>query len=151
MAAVSPEFGYVAGVVAASWLVHHGFMAVGVMQARKKYGVNYPDLYATAENCPNAEYRKPFNCVQRGHQNSLENQPIFLALLISAGLKHPITAAVAGLTYLAGKVLYFKGYSSGDPAKRNSGGGAIAYIGLFTLVGVVGKWAVQTALAALKA
>ncbi|KAG2431311.1 hypothetical protein HYH02_013442 [Chlamydomonas schloesseri] len=142
------EYGLVAGAVAVSWFVHHGVMAVGVMSARKKYGVSYPDLYATAENCPNAEYRKAFNCVQRGHQNSLENQPIALALMMAAGVKHPITAAAAGLIYSVGKYLYFRGYATGDPNKRMQGG--ISYLGLFTLVGVCVKWGVQSAMALLK-
>ncbi|GFR40035.1 hypothetical protein Agub_g573, partial [Astrephomene gubernaculifera] len=147
MAAVPPEFGYVAGVVAASWFVHHGYMAFKVMQARKKYDVKYPALYATPEDCPNAEYRKAFNCVQRGHQNSLEGQPIFLAMLLTAGLKHPVTAAVAGAVYLAGRVAYMQGYATGDPEKRMRGG--FQYAGLFTLVGILVKWGVQTAVAAL--
>ncbi|KXZ44011.1 hypothetical protein GPECTOR_75g735 [Gonium pectorale] len=129
---VPDNFGYVAGVVLGSWLV---------------YGVSYPELYASAENCPNAEHRKAFNCVQRGHQNSLENQPIFLALLLSAGLKHPITAAVAGAVYLVGRVMYMQGYSTGDPDKRMRG--SILYAGLFTLVGIVGKWGVQALMAAV--
>lgn len=28
-----------------------------------------------------------FNCVQRGHQNSLENQPIFLAMFAAAAMQ----------------------------------------------------------------
>ncbi|EFJ49502.1 hypothetical protein VOLCADRAFT_89757 [Volvox carteri f. nagariensis] len=128
MPAISNEFGLVAGVVAASWMVHHGYMAVKVMQARKKH-------------------RKAFNCVQRGHQNSLENQPIFLALLVTAGLKHPITAAAAGVIYLVGRVMYMQGYSTGDPDKRMRG--SLLYAGLFTLIGIVCKWGVQSALALL--
>jgi hypothetical protein len=31
------------------------------MQARKKYDVQYPALYATAENCPNEANRAAFN------------------------------------------------------------------------------------------
>ncbi|GLC39740.1 hypothetical protein PLESTB_001957800 [Pleodorina starrii] len=147
MASAPKEFGLVAGVVAASWMVHHGFMGVKVMQARKKYKVDYPALYATTENCPDAQARKAFNCVQRGHQNSLENQPIFLALLVTAGLKHPITAATAGAIYLVGRVMYMQGYSTGDPDKRMRG--SILYAGLFTLVGIVCKWGFQAATALL--
>jgi len=29
-----------------------------------RYKVEYPDLYATADNCPNEANRKKFNCVQ---------------------------------------------------------------------------------------
>lgn len=135
---IKPEFGYVAGVVALSSVVHHMYMPSFVMSARKKFGVSYPDLYATPENCPNKENRQTFNCVQRGHQNSLENQPVFLALLLAAGLKHPVTAAVSGAIYLVGSVLYFRGYSTGNPDKRMWG--AVKYPGLFTLLGICLKW-----------
>ncbi|PNH12866.1 Microsomal glutathione S-transferase 3 [Tetrabaena socialis] len=141
------NFGWIAGVVVGSYAVHHGFMAFHVMKARKRFGVSYPTLYATAEECPSAESRKAFNCVQRGHQNSLENQPIFLALLLTAGLKHPLTAAAAGALYLIGRVMYMQGYATGDPNARMRG--SIMYVGLLTLLGVVGKWAVQTAVAAI--
>lgn len=35
----------------------------------RRYGVKYPDLYATPDNCPDEGKRKAFNCVQRAHQN----------------------------------------------------------------------------------
>ena len=44
---LSPEFNLVIGVAGLSWLVHHIWMSVAVGSARKKYGVNYPDLYAS--------------------------------------------------------------------------------------------------------
>jgi hypothetical protein len=45
--ALAPAFGYVALTAVGSLLVHHGYMATGVMAARKKFGVKYPTLYAT--------------------------------------------------------------------------------------------------------
>jgi uncharacterized MAPEG superfamily protein len=47
-----------------------------------------------------------YNCIQRAHQNSLENQPIFLALLTLSGLQYPVTAATFGGLYLAGRIGY---------------------------------------------
>jgi hypothetical protein len=44
--------------------------------------------------------------VQRAHQNSLENQPIFLTLLTLSGLQYPVTAATFGGLYLAGRIGY---------------------------------------------
>lgn len=133
------EFGYVLATAVGSFFVHHGYAASQVMTARKRFEVKYPALYADKENCPNDENRRKFNCVQRAAQNSLENQPIFLTLLILAGLKYPVTAAVAGAIYLAGRVLYIRGYSTGDPEKRLQG--SIQYAGLLTLLGCVGKFA----------
>jgi hypothetical protein len=54
-----------------------------------------------------------FNCVQRAHQNSLENQPIFLTLLTLSGLQYPVTAATFGGLYLAGRIGYVEVRRSG--------------------------------------
>lgn len=48
-----------------------------------RYGVKYPALYADSSN-PNAN---AFNCVQRGHQNTLEGYPLFLALLFASSIQ----------------------------------------------------------------
>ena len=74
-----------------------------------------------------------FNCVQRGHQNALEVYPQFLMLLFVGGLKHPVAASVAGLIWLAGRIVYAAGYATGDPSQRQKG--AFGYIGLLTLLG----------------
>eukprot|EP00201_Polytomella_parva_P007361 CAMPEP_0175078842 /NCGR_PEP_ID=MMETSP0052_2-20121109/24415_1 /TAXON_ID=51329 ORGANISM="Polytomella parva, Strain SAG 63-3" /NCGR_SAMPLE_ID=MMETSP0052_2 /ASSEMBLY_ACC=CAM_ASM_000194 /LENGTH=120 /DNA_ID=CAMNT_0016348953 /DNA_START=150 /DNA_END=512 /DNA_ORIENTATION=+ len=116
-------------------------MGFKVGQARKKFNIKYPHLYADKDNCPNEKNRNEFNCVQRGHQNSLENQPIFLALLICAGLKYPVASASLGAVYLAGKIAYFNGYSTGIPNKRLIG--SIAYLGLLPLIGICAKIAYE--------
>ncbi|KAG1660339.1 hypothetical protein FOA52_014392 [Chlamydomonas sp. UWO 241] len=134
--ALIPAHGYVVATVAASWALHHGVLAVKVMSARKKYGVKYPDLYATEQNCKDPVARNLFNCVQRGHQNALENHATFLALLMTAGVRFPVTASIAGVAYLLGRYLYQVNYGSGDPSKR-SNGAPIQYGGLFTLLGCV--------------
>jgi glutathione S-transferase len=63
--------------------------------------------------CPLAVLLQTFNCVQRAHQNSLENQPIFLTLLTLSGLQYPVTAATFGGLYLAGRIGYVEVRSSG--------------------------------------
>jgi len=45
--------------------------------------VGYPNLYADASN----KNANAFNCIQRGHQNSLEGFAMFLSLLLTGGLK----------------------------------------------------------------
>ena len=76
-------------------------MAIGVMKARKRYGVEFPDLYAKESN-PN---KAAFDAVQRGHQNVLENIPIFLAVqgfvALAAG---PLLAAGLITVYTVAKV-----------------------------------------------
>eukprot|EP00878_Enallax_costatus_P040197 GHUV01046207.1.p2 GENE.GHUV01046207.1~~GHUV01046207.1.p2 ORF type:complete len:122 (-),score=15.15 GHUV01046207.1:609-974(-) len=89
---MKPEFGYVLGVAGASFFAHHMYMASKVVKARKRFGVEYPALYADEKNCPNETNRKTFNCVQRAHQNSLENQAIFLSLLTLSGLQVNVTS-----------------------------------------------------------
>jgi len=110
--------GVASGVVNA-WLMSR------VMRARKEHKIEYPKLYA--------ENNDEFNCIQRAHQNYLENQPQFLMILFLGGLQYPRISAAAGMIYLASRVAYAIGYSSGDPSKRRRG--AFGYIGILTLLG----------------
>ncbi|GMI88209.1 hypothetical protein like AT1G65820 [Hibiscus trionum] len=87
-------------------------MAYQIGQARKKYKVFYRTVYALESDNKDA---KLFNCVQRGHQNSLEMMPMFFVLLILGGMGHPCVSAAPGLVYIISRYLYFTGYSTGDP------------------------------------
>lgn len=118
-------------------------MATGVMKARKAFNVPYPALYADSAH----KNANEFNCVQRAHQNSLENLISFYPMLILAGVRFPITAAVAGLMYNVGRILYFKGYCTGEPKKRMNGW--IQYFGTLTLLGAVFRFAYQLAMGAV--
>ena len=76
-------------------------MAIGVMKARKRFNVEFPDLYAKETN-PN---KAAFDAVQRGHQNVLENIPIFLAVQAFVALAAgPLVAAGLIAVYTAAKV-----------------------------------------------
>ncbi|CAG7821264.1 unnamed protein product [Allacma fusca] len=97
--------------------------AVQVGKARKEFKVDYPAMYSDKSAL--------FNCYQRAHQNTLENYPQFLLLLLLAGIEMPCVSALAGLVWIAGRVVYGLGYQTGDPQKRARG--AFAYIGLLTL------------------
>lgn len=46
--------------------------------------VKYPNMYADKKENKDAD---AFNCVQRAHQNTLENIPHFLMFLLLAGLQ----------------------------------------------------------------
>jgi len=125
LAACLPEgYGYVIFTAVGSTFVNM-WMAINVGKARKKHGVQYPLMYSPDNN--------EFNCVQRAHQNTLEGYPTFLLLLMTGGLQYPKISAGAGVVYLLGRIMYARGYYTGDPAKRSRGG--FAYLGLLTLLG----------------
>merc|ERR1711981_1276146 len=70
-------YGYILLVVFATYMVAfvQGFL---VGKARTKYKVELPTMYSDTEQM--------FNCYQRVHQNTLERIPLFLAILLLAGL-----------------------------------------------------------------
>lgn len=78
-----------------------------------------------------------FNCVQRGHQNTLEALPSHYALLLAAGSTRPVPAAVAGAVFLAGRILYFQGYATGVPAARARG--AFSHLGSLALLVITAR------------
>ncbi|KAK9115670.1 hypothetical protein Sjap_014617 [Stephania japonica] len=108
------EYGYVI-LVLVLYCFLNMWMAFQVGKARKKYKVFYPTLYALESENKDA---KLFNCVQRGHQNSLEMMPMFFAVLLLGGLRHPLVSACLGLLYVVGRYFYFTGYATGDPKNR---------------------------------
>jgi glutathione S-transferase len=57
------------------------------------------------------------------------------------GIRYPIISAVGGVIWLAGRVAYTLGYSTGDPSLRRRG--SFQYIGLLTLLGTAVTTGVQ--------
>jgi len=103
------------------------FLSSQVMKARKEYKVEYPDLYAVkAEN----KYAKEFNCYQRAHQNTLEQQPIFIPLALIAAQRYPLIAAISGFIFVLSRFFFASGYYTFDPAKRYRGGFGMIGVGL---------------------
>ena len=84
------------------------------MQARKKYGIKYPNLYAP----PGHKNEEAFNCAQRAHQNTVEGQAMFLIELVIVGLFYPLFAATCGALYSVGRILYGYGYATKGPDGR---------------------------------
>jgi len=120
---VQPEFGYVILVAVAS-IIMLMWKGIRVGQARKKFDVPYPQMYSDKDPV--------FNCIQRAHQNTLENYPQFLVLLFVAGLECPVYAAIAGLVWILARIAYALGYYTGDPKNRMRG--AFGYLGLLFLL-----------------
>ncbi|GMI69010.1 hypothetical protein like AT1G65820 [Hibiscus trionum] len=121
-------FGYVV-ITVVLYCILNLWMAFQVGKARKRYKVFYPTLYALESENKDA---KLFNCVQRGHQNSLEMMPMFFVLLILGGIGHPSVSAALGLFYSVTRYFYFTGYATGEPMNRLSIGrfGFLALFGL---------------------
>ncbi|WOH10991.1 hypothetical protein DCAR_0830468 [Daucus carota subsp. sativus] len=99
-------------------------MAAQVGKARKKdlfylYKVALPAMYALESENENANL---FNCVQRGHQNSMEWMPLFLTFMMLGGIKYSVISSVLGVVYIVSFYFYLKGYSTGDPKKPLSVG-----------------------------
>ena len=90
------------------------YLVVGVMQARKKYGIKYPNLYAP----PGHKNEEAFNCAQRAHQNTVESQALFLVELVVVGLFYPLFAASCGGLWSVGRILYGYGYKTKGPDGR---------------------------------
>ncbi|XP_057808399.1 uncharacterized protein LOC131022868 [Salvia miltiorrhiza] len=126
---VPREYGYVVLVLVLYCFINF-WMTAQVGRARKRYNVSYPTLYASEADNKDA---KLFNCVQRGHQNSLEMLPMFLSLMILGGIRHPVIAASLGVVYCISRIFYFKGYSTGDPQKRLSIG-KYSFLAIFGLM-----------------
>nr|XP_022345649.1 microsomal glutathione S-transferase 3-like [Crassostrea virginica] len=59
------------------------WMGHNVGKARKQYEIPYPIMYSPDN--------KMFNCIQRAHQNTLENYPVYLMLLFIGGLQYPVS------------------------------------------------------------
>lgn len=127
------EYGYVvlSGVVG-SFIVNM-YLSSRVTQARKKHDVKYPVVYAANDD--------KFNCVQRGHQHFLEVQPFFFVFQLIGGLQHPYICTAGALVYLLGRIFYFHGYATGDPAKRSRG--FFGYAGFFACLGSAISFAVH--------
>jgi len=125
IAELLPEgYGYVI-VVAVDSLFVNMWLARNVGAARKKYNIPYPIMYSPENNT--------FNCIQRAHQQTLELHPTFLTLLLIGGLQHPKLAIGAGIFYLIGRVVFAKGYYSGEPKNRSNG--SFGMLGMLALLG----------------
>ena len=78
------------------------FLATRVAMAHEKYNVKLP---ATTGN-------SDFERIFRVHMNTLEWMPTFLVRLwLCANYLNDTAAAVLGLVWIGGRVLYFAGYS----------------------------------------
>ncbi|KAJ7216530.1 hypothetical protein GGX14DRAFT_605069 [Mycena pura] len=91
--------------------------SIAVSRNRRSAGIEYPRLYAEKAEMTASPAAVKFNCVQRAHQNTLENIPQVTVVL---GLRHPTLAASALGVWVISRVAYTLGYASGEPSMRNN-------------------------------
>ncbi|DBA84807.1 hypothetical protein WJX77_012656 [Trebouxia sp. C0004] len=125
-------YGYLMASVAFTAAVVQ-WMVFQVSKARKAAGVQYPKLYAEGTNAVSVK----FNCIQRVHQNTMENLPSFLIMQILLAQAYPLLASALGVAWAVGRIIYSLGYSSGDANKRLPG----AIISNFVQLGTLGTLA----------
>jgi len=106
------DYGYVILCIVYA-VINNIYLAIKVGKARKEYKVLYPAMYSDKHDI--------FNCIQRAHQNTLEQLPIFFVMLILVGLAYPKFAAACGAIFVTSRFSYAWGYYTGDPKKRLNG------------------------------
>jgi len=125
---LQPDHAYVLAMVGA---IHLTNVVLGgtIGLARKKYGVAYPNLYATHGmyikdgKLDEREWLtkgEEFNKRQRGHQHMLETIGDVYAMMITCGFFYPTYAAQLGVMWILGSIVYAYGYSV-EPKARSFG------------------------------
>jgi glutathione S-transferase len=120
------DFGFVCIGIGAT-LIANVYLSVSVSKARKKYGIQYPKLYADVSDidekgkCKTQKDVEKFNCVQRGHQNTLETLAVVQLLGVLNGLAFPRFSATCLGLYAVGRILYGRGYAANGPKGRFTG------------------------------
>jgi len=114
----------VAAGVSTFWVTQWQGFLVG--RSRKAAGIKYPQAYAEKAEVASSKAAMVFNCAQRAHQNTLETIPHVLFAILFSGLRYPTIAASLGGVYALGRILYTRGYMSGNPDNRGKKGGFLA-------------------------
>jgi uncharacterized membrane protein YecN with MAPEG domain len=117
-------------------LLVYFWMSAQVGRMRQKVGIQAPAM--TGE--PQLER------TIRAHENTLEWLPIFLpSLWLFAHYWGDLAAAIVGVVWIIGRILYFRGYVA-EASKRGPGFGIQALASAVLLFGALGKaiWVVAT-------
>ncbi|KAF9956975.1 Microsomal glutathione S-transferase 3 [Mortierella alpina] len=130
---LDPEYGYTVIATVVSILLV-SFLGSRVASYRNVAKVALPFPYADAAECQEDPKKHLFNCYQRVHQNTLEGFSSYLTTLMFAGLWFPVAAPILGLVWCLGRIVYFFGYTTGNPRARLLG--AFGHAGEYGLLGL---------------
>ena len=109
-------------------LVQFFIFGLLVGSARVKYQVKAPSISGDPI----------FERYYRVHYNTMEQLVVFVpAMLMFGNYINPTAAAVLGLVFIVGRVVYFRGYVA-DPAKRATGFGLSVMPVMILLLGGLG-------------
>jgi len=130
-----PNYAALVTILAVSFYLYTG---AAVAKARARYGVKAP---ATSGH---PDFERMF----RIQMNTLEWMPVFLpSLWLFAIYVNDIAAAVLGVLWIFGRILYFKGYAAAAE-KRGRGFGvqalAAGILLIGALAGIIAKIAAQS-------
>eukprot|EP01123_Difflugia_compressa_P010641 TRINITY_DN3942_c0_g1_i1.p1 TRINITY_DN3942_c0_g1~~TRINITY_DN3942_c0_g1_i1.p1 ORF type:complete len:218 (-),score=14.25 TRINITY_DN3942_c0_g1_i1:186-779(-) len=101
------------------------WMGFSVVKARGTFNVPWPNLYADKSH----KYANEFNCVQRGHQQTLESVPMFMGMLFIAGKTYPVLTGICGSIWAATRILFLWDYAKG--AKKR---GSRSFAGIISIL-----------------
>ncbi|KAF8506581.1 hypothetical protein F5888DRAFT_10435 [Russula emetica] len=94
------------------------WQSIVVGGARKRARIAYPQPYADKAEQESSTDAKVFNCMQRAHQNTLENVPVVVLTTLISGFRYPIPAAAACGLWAVARIMYTIRYGTGEPKKR---------------------------------
>ncbi|KAI0294981.1 hypothetical protein BC826DRAFT_1009767 [Russula brevipes] len=111
-------FSWVAGsLLSVAILLQWQGLVVGGARGRAR--IPYPRMYAEKAEQESSKDALIFNCTQRAHQNTLERLPIIVLTTLISGVRFPALAATACGLWSLSRIVYTRGYGSGEPSKRN--------------------------------
>lgn len=114
-------------VIAMLALIEYVYFTVEVGRARTRSGLAAPAVTGDPH----------FERVYRVQANTLEQLVVFLPALFAAGYYvHELYAVAAGVAFLIGRAMYFRGYVA-DPAKRGPGFAVSMFASLALVLGAL--------------
>jgi len=117
---ISPDYGFVGAAIVSTALLNV-WQTIRIYPARKAAKIDYPQIYAEKAQVEASHEALVYNCTQRAHHNTLETVHSVVAGTAFMGLLYPRTAAAMCAAWVAARVVYTIGYSSGRPQNRGVG------------------------------